>query len=37
MKLIKQFDETDCGGMSLQCWQSHFGSHLFFVTIKGCF
>lgn len=37
MKLIKQFDETDCGAACLAMLASHFGSHLFFVTIKGCF
>lgn len=36
MKLIKQFDETDCGGMLCEAGKPFWKSS-FFVTIKGCF
>lgn len=37
MKLIKQFDETDCSAAWLAMLASHFWKSSFFVTIKGCF
>lgn len=34
MKLIKQFDETDCGAACLAMLASHFGSHLSITKIR---
>lgn len=34
MKLIKQFDETDCGAACLVMLASHFGSHLSITKIR---
>ena len=36
MKLIKQFDETDCGGMLCEAGKAILVV-IFFVAIKGCF
>ena len=34
MKLIKQFDETDCGAACLAMIATHFGSHLSITKIR---
>ena len=34
MKLIKQFDESDCGAACLAMTLSHFGSHLSIAKIR---
>lgn len=34
MKLIKQFDETDCGAVCLAMLASHFVSHLSITKIR---
>lgn len=34
MKLIKQFDENDCGAACLAMIASHFGSHISITKIR---